>query len=239
MNDKLKRRLVGAAIIVFVALALAALLPEPRLQQAADDDMRVVTIPLQDDAIATTTAPATGAGDVTIAAADEGSPPEIEAGDAATPAPSATLKLSPSLRPTPSAPPAAARPAPTARPTPAVKSTPKPTAMPTAKPTATPTPRPTVTPAPTLAPTPTPAPVAAGREVWWVQVGSYADIGNAREVESRLAALGQAVVVAPIEAAAGTLYRVRAGPYDSAARAESAHAQIARAGMTEARVIKP
>lgn len=237
MNDKLKRRLIGAAVIVFVALALAALLPEPRLQRVADDDMRVVTIPLQDDAVATTAAPATDES-IVAAAVGEGGPPEIESGDApaSTPSPSAALKLSPTLRPTPSAPPPAA-PAPTARPT--LAATPKPSATPTAKPTATATPRPT--PPPTVAPTPqpTPAAIAADREIWWVQVGSYADIGNAREVESRLAALGQTVVVAPIEAAAGTLYRVRAGPYDSAARAESAHAQITRAGMTEARVIKP
>ncbi|MES0874457.1 SPOR domain-containing protein [Sinimarinibacterium thermocellulolyticum] len=233
MNDTLKRRLVGATVIVLVALALAALLPEPRLPPAADEDLRTVTIPLQEDAIATLP-PAAGA----PAAADEGNPPEIDTDDASAPH-GEPLKLSSSLSvvrsvatppPTPSP---AARPTPTATP----KPTPKPTATPSPKPTVVPTPA--ATPTPSVTPRPTPAPAAVGAPQWWVQVGSYADIGNAREMESRLAALGQTVIIAPIEAAAGTLYRVRAGPYDSAARAEAAHAQIVRAGMTEARVVKP
>jgi DedD protein len=236
MTDQLKRRLIGAAIIVLVALALAALLPEPRLQRAAEDDMRVVTIPLQDDAIVGVP-PAIDEGSIG-AAADEGSPPEIAGGDAAPSTAAAATPLPPA--PTATATPT---PAPTAKPTPT--STPKPVATPTPTPMATPklTAAPTSTPAPTPAPTarpqPTAAPAAAGRELWWVQVGSYADIGNAREVESRLAAIGQRVVVAPIDAAAGTLYRVRAGPYDTAARAEAAHAQITGAGLAEARVVKP
>ncbi len=229
MNDQLKRRLIGAAIIVLVALGLAALLPEPRLQRAADDDMRVVTIPLQDEAIATLTPEV----DETAidSRVDQSSPPEIAEGDAALATATAT-PLPPVATPV-----ATEKPAPTPTSTP--KPTPKPTATPVPTPVATPKPTPVPSLAPTAPPRPTAAPAAAGREVWWVQVGSYADIGNAREVESRLAAIGQTVVVAPIDAAAGTLYRVRAGPYDSAVRAEAAHAQITGAGLAEARVIKP
>ncbi|MGB0218213.1 MAG: SPOR domain-containing protein [Sinimarinibacterium flocculans] len=216
MNDKLKRRLTGAAVIVLVALALAALLPEPQLAPSVEDELRVVTIPLQEEAIVET-APLDDGEAGTAGGAD--SPPEIVDGDGVAP----------------ETPPAPAS-TPTARPTT------RPTPKPTARPPATPSPGPTPAPAATATPRPLPTAAAgadAGGEIWWVQVGSYADIGNAREAESRLAALGQKVIVAPIETASGTLYRVRAGPYTSAARAQAAHEQVVRAGMPEARLIKP
>lgn len=234
MNDKLKRRVTGATVIVLVALALAALLPEPRLAPSVDDGVQVVTIPLREDVIASRPAgdaerPATGAVDA------DSSPPEIAPGDApgatpdASPVPtSPPLKLSSSLSTSAPPVPAAASAAP-AQPTPSATATPVPTARPTVS----------ATPRPTPAAIPAPTGVAAYAPSWWVQVGSYADIGNAREVETRLAALGQPVIVAPIDAASGTLYRVRAGPYANAERAESAHAQIVRAGLAEARIIKP
>ncbi|MFC4253258.1 SPOR domain-containing protein [Sinimarinibacterium flocculans] len=226
MNDKLKRRLTGAAVIVLVALALAALLPEPQLAPSVEDELRVVTIPLQEEAIVET-APLDDGEAGTAGEVD--SPPEIVDGDGVAPetppAPASTPTARPTTRPTPK---------PSARP----PATPSPS--PTPAPAATATPRPT----PVVTATPRPQPTAAagadaGGEIWWVQVGSYADIGNAREAEARLAALGQTVIVAPIETASGTLYRVRAGPYTSAARAQAAHEQVVRAGMPEARLIKP
>ncbi len=244
MNEKLKRRLIGAAVILFAAVLIASVLPEPRLQPGPDEDVRVVTIPLQESAIAT--APAQMGSSMAFAEDDGGvgfpgdddAPPEI-AGDslpAATPTPiPATPRPTAAPTPKPTA-------APTPKPTVTPVATPKPTPSqtPTAAPTPAPTPKPTVvpTPAPTVVPTPATAPAAAGQR-WWVQIGSYADIVNAREAESRLRAMGQAVVVAPIESASGTLYRVRSGPYANEAEAQAAQTLIARSGYAEARLIKP
>jgi DedD protein len=72
-----------------------------------------------------------------------------------------------------------------------------------------------------------------------VQIGSYSEIGNARQVETQLRALGQPVVVAPIDTAQGVLYRVRAGPYASEDGAGTAHARIVAEGYADARLIKP
>ena len=47
---------------------------------------------------------------------------------------------------------------------------------------------------------------------WWVQVGAFADVDNARRAEERLARAGEGAVVLEGE---DRLYRVRVGPVDS------------------------
>jgi DedD protein len=230
MNEQIKRRLIGIAVMVLVALAIAAMLPEPRLQPTLDEDVRVVTIPLQEERIVSV--PATGDEPARYDGAGSASSPPQIAGDEdtealSTPAPVATPK-------------------PTPRPTATPTATPRPTAPPAATPASTLKLSPTMGPSPatprptaTATPAATAAPAVPVATAWWVQIGSYADIGNARETEARVAALGQPTVMAPIEAAGTTLYRVRAGPYPSEARAQEAHALITRNVAPEARLIKP
>lgn len=222
MTEQIKRRLIGIAVMVLVALAIAAILPEPRLQPTPDEGLRVVTIPLQEPRIAV--------------AAGRDAPAALEPEDSAAMHRIAGDEGDESAR----------APIPTAVPTP--RSTPRPTPPATPRPTVSPTPTPisAVKPSPALAPTPLPTAARATPSaaiplagVWWVQIGSYADIGNAREVEARVAALGQPTVMAPIEAAGTTLYRVRAGPYATETRAQEAHALITRSVAAEARLIKP
>jgi DedD protein len=227
MNEQIKRRLIG-----IVALALAAILPEPRLQPTPDEDLRIVTIPLQEDAIATV--PAQSDALTQLAPPDDAAPPQIDGDGAVGVEPDPFPSAMPTQRPTPRA---------TPRPTssPVASATPRPAALPT--PAATlklsPTLGPIPAPRPAATPTPTPRPVVPTASAWWVQIGSYADIGNARDTEARVAALGQPAVMAPIEAAGTTLYRVRAGPYATEARAQEAHALITRTLAPEARIIKP
>src|SRR3546814_13465897 len=64
------------------------------------------------------------------------------------------------------------------------------------------------------------SPVPAGSQKWFVQVGGFADIANARRVQAGLQGLGQPNVLAPIDTAKGTIYRVRAGPYATQAAAK-------------------
>lgn len=55
---------------------------------------------------------------------------------------------------------------------------------------------------------------------WFVQAGSYGDLGNAKQVEAQIKLLGLDAVVAPIAVNGRTLYRVRTGPYTNRAEAE-------------------
>ena len=67
-----------------------------------------------------------------------------------------------------------------------------------------------------------PAPSAVST-CWWVQVGAFAEIDNARRAERALERAGERAVV--LEAGSG-LYRVRVGPVDSESDARKIRARI-------------
>jgi len=224
MDETLRRRLVGAALLLIVAFVLVSLLPRRPAEPVAAADADVVTINLREPEVIYDQTAVIG-----TPVDDAGTPLEIEDGGADEAAPElaepTAVAVAPSVTPTP-------RPAP--------KPTPKPTPQPTPKPTAKPTPKPVTTPTPAASTATAPATKApASSAPWWVQIGSFSNIDNARQIESRLKAVGQAVVIAPIATAQGTLYRVRSGPYASAAAAEAAHRAVVGAGYKDARVITP
>lgn len=243
MDDTLKRRLLGATILLATAFILAALLPEPKLQAPGEEDIKVVNVDLQAPAATPQVIHPTPVEviDPTVAApehesdySNEAAAPEIaDEGTEVEMAAATDLPVS--------------TPAPTAEPTPVatVKPTAKPTAVPTPK--ATPVAKPSTTPRPqpTLAATTAPAPTAvaaaagAGGDRWWVQIGSYSDITNAREGEARLKALGIPVFIAPLESPGGILYRVRGGPYADKAKGEKALAAVLKDGFKDARLVHP
>ncbi len=242
MDNPLKRRLLGAAILLATAFILASLLPEPKLQATGEDELKVVTVDLNATPapIVEVTPTPLDVIDPTVAAPDaedsysnEGGAPEISADAQAPDADDYGATAIPVATPV-------ATVAPTAKPT--AKPTAIPTAVPTAKPTAKPTLAPT--PLPTLAPTTKPLPTAAAAAAaegdrWWVQIGSYSDITNAREGETRLKALGIPVFIAPIDSANGILYRVRGGPYSDKTKGEKALAAVLKDGFPDARLVHP
>jgi rare lipoprotein A len=65
----------------------------------------------------------------------------------------------------------------------------------------------------------------AHSECWWVQVGAFSDVGNARRAEKRLERAGEHAVVMETGEA---LYRVRVGPVDSEQTAEQIRRRILR-----------
>jgi len=69
-----------------------------------------------------------------------------------------------------------------------------------------------------------PAPAASGK--WFVQAGSYSDLGNAQSVEQRIKALGLPVFIGVVESSKGTFYRVRSGPFGSREQADSARTKV-------------
>lgn len=222
MDEALKRRLIGAGLLLAAAFLLVSMLPEPRLRTAPEEDLRVVTIDLNapetpagegvelvaaDASSPSATAAVAAPTESAAQASEEGAPPEIEEKEESEPAGPAPATPASTVRPPPASPAIAAKPA----------ATPdsKPAQVAAAKP-----------------------PTASGPG-WWVQIGSYSDIANARQVEARLRELQQPVVVAPIDTAKGTLYRVRSGPYTSETQAQAAHAAIVRGGYADARMVKP
>ncbi|HSW11728.1 MAG TPA: SPOR domain-containing protein, partial [Solimonas sp.] len=263
MNDVMKRRLVGALILLLVALVLAFLLPDPD-RPRIDDGVRRVTIDLRNPGAASQApqgmpmtpptivapAPATPPTELETAALETAEPQiEIDEPAPATPRnlPPVNIKPSDSLaqqalnRVTP--PPAQPQNAPVQlrqsemlhdlQPRPQLQlaqvppEPPKPAApsplppKPVVAAQAPPLPKPAVPrpvePKPVPPPKPEPAkpapqapaavavtPPPAGKVRWTVQVGSYAEIANARTAESKLKAAGLPTLLSPVDTAKGT-----------------------------------
>lgn len=141
-------------------------------------------------------------------------------------------------------------------PEPALTAQSRPVPAPQPKPAPTPvTPRPlppvvvAARPATPAVPTPEPAPVKpaalaaspsapVGDTRWTVQVGSYSEIANARNAESRLKAAGLPTLMSPVDTPKGTLYRVRIGPFGGEAQAQAARAKATQLGFAQATIRK-
>jgi len=275
MNDKLKRRLAGAAVLLAATFIAVSLLPTP--EQAARPDTDVVTIPLHD--IESPPPPAMVAQGVpqTLAApdlapgrggaADEGVDPGLQdvgssgdddAGGALTPAPAKRARPAApdTLRSpadevtvddavadaTPAAPPRKPVGKPMESPPPVTEPEGKPAGEKSAHKAAPPVAAPAATAPPAAAPAATvPAPALAASPAgrWFVQVGGFADIENARQVQARLQAIGEPNILAPVDTRKGTIYRVRGGPYASEAAAQAGLAKIKSAGYAAAQLVSP
>lgn len=270
MDDKLKRRLAGAAVLLLAAFAVVSMLPTPE-QAAQPADADVVTIPLHEVANAeppppppsaaatpaTIAAPADAgedgggsgetAGETVISGDDDAG---AEPGDARKPETLALDDASSRAAP-PAAQPVAAPPAATGSATPPkavgkaetpaiapkpAAGKPAPSVAAEVKSAETKPAVPLAKPAPTK-PAATPAPAAS--DSWFVQVGGFADIGNARQVQARLQSLGQPSILSPTETSKGTLYRVRAGPYAGREPAQAALGKLSGNGYPDAKLVAP
>ena len=70
----------------------------------------------------------------------------------------------------------------------------------------------------------------------YVQAGAFSSYDNANSVRNGLSSLGP-VTVSTVDVAGRQLYRVRLGPLDSVARAESTLGMVIARGHTEARIV--
>lgn len=87
-------------------------------------------------------------------------------------------------------------------------------------------PPPAVAEPPAVKPTPTPTPAASPSGRYVVQVASFGSVGNARKLSEKLGGLGYSVLTDTVSADVGTLNRVRVGPYGSEAEAQQAVARL-------------
>ncbi|MFP5307635.1 MAG: hypothetical protein ACLGI7_17675, partial [Gammaproteobacteria bacterium] len=91
MDESLKRRLIGAALLLLVAFVLASMVPEPRLRRTGDAELQVVAIDLDEQkaaaAAAAASAPADDAPLPTAVAKPQTAPPADKTAGAADPPP--------------------------------------------------------------------------------------------------------------------------------------------------------
>lgn len=209
MDEVLKRRLVGAVVLLMGAFVLSLLLPRTGAPLPEDGVQRVVL---------DLNAPPEQA-----AAEPAAEPAPVEAVPAAQHEPVAAVPDDKTLTEDPALAPSPADTAPVVE-TPVepviAVATPAPAAAPKAPPQVQPLPKPEA-PKPAAAPAAKPLPPAAALPAgnWFVQVGSFADINNARAALDRLSP--ERGRIAPAETPGGISYRVQLGPYASKEKAVS------------------
>jgi len=95
------------------------------------------------------------------------------------------------------------------------------------------------TPARTPAPKPSAsAPATAAAGDWTVQLGSFGEEGNARRLADKAKTFGSKAEVSSYRGSNGkTLYRVRVGPHASRGAADAAASALRAHGFTDARVV--
>lgn len=247
MDERLKRRLIGVCALLLLALLISFLLPSPGTPPSNADGLKHVTLDLSQPAgtvaaapVQTHTplppviaAPSSDAADAT--AAEEDSAPQFDqpAGHDSVPDSADVPAQSPHAQatPKPDAKPEAKPPAAAIKPAPPVAST-------VTKPEP-------IKPEPTK---PKPAPPAAADAAahspaqqghWYVQVGVFSDIDNARHLAGQLKSGGYPTVISPAETHAGVAYRVKAGPYANQAQAEAAQNGMPKVGIAQSIILKP
>jgi DedD protein len=208
MDESLKARLIGATVLVAVAVILVPELLSGRgpAHAAAPDEA----------------SPGTRKSVIVLSPGGAAQPAvPVESAPGPLPAPTlpvqeSTLDALPGGLPEPAATLADTNPAPVAAGvTPAAA---KPDTPPTAAPTPTPAPA-AATPPP--ATRPAPPPPAAVRGAWAVQVGAFGSTSAADKVVGELRAAGFRAYVSPVQRSGKTLYRVRVGPEPERARADA------------------
>ena len=215
MEQGLKERLVGAAVLVAIAVWLIPWVldgPEAPLETARGSlqlpaaeepmPMRTQTLRLGDDA-----EPAVELRPPSASVTHEQAEPPV-AVESPEPAPAPVVEEAPLVaaaepaeRPPAAAPPASAAPAP-------VKTPPK------------------------------PAPAAAALSGdWIVQLGSFSDEANARRLAQRSGTFGYKADVSSYRSGSRTLYRVRVGPARTRAEADATASALKAHGIKDASVV--
>ncbi|MFO1493711.1 MAG: SPOR domain-containing protein [Lysobacterales bacterium] len=218
MDDALRQRLVGAAVIIALAVIFVPMLLDTPQQPVGTQQVDLSIPPREESGLETrrlpldpnTTAPQPSS-EAPLPAADRDVAEPVQApAEGGVAAVSDTPPVTPpAAAPTPKPlPPAAA---------PANPPAPRPSSTPPAQ-TPKPTP-PVATPAP-AAPT-LPAPAQGGRYV--AQFGSYAERANAETLVRDLAKVGVPAIIEALPSAGGrTLHRVRSKPYATRTEADAA-----------------
>ena len=228
MDQGLKERLIGAAVLVALGVWLIPWLLDGRQEQVElDTSSSAVRLPAPDGPLPVrkqtlsldAASPETLASESHQDAAETATPPTPIADNAVasvvappSPAPASPQESAPAAKPTAPAKPAAeqstTRVATAAGPAPASKPAPKPAAS--AASTA----------------------AASSHGDWAVQLGSFGAEDNAKKLAQKVNVYGYKPEVATIRASGRSMYRVRVGPYRSRADADAAASAISAHGFS-------
>ena len=227
MDESLKARLIGATVLVAVAVILIPELLTGRgpartsTPVPGDRGTRtiVIDVPVSGATVSAPTPTPTPA--PTTVVGERGPGAIVQAQQSGQPA--ATPETTrPGPAPTPVTTPAAA-PAATV-----VDNRPGPVASGAAPGPAPAASRPTAAPAATQASSPQ---AAAARGAWAVQVGAFGSTGAAAKVVNELSSAGFRAYVSPVQRGGKTLYRVRVGPEAERSRADALAASLKGRGL--------
>jgi DedD protein len=221
MDQGLKERLVGAAVLVAIGVWLIPWVldgPEEPLETGAS----TLQLPAAEEPMPMRT-------QTLRLGAEAETEPEPEPEIAPPPVVATPVEAPPAAEPSDAAPAevevAVASPSPEAAPPPA-----QPAARAPAPAAAAPRPA-------TAAPPPKPAPAVAARGDWAVQLGSFGEEARARSVVQRAGTFGYKAAVTTVRSNGRTLYRVRVGPYAARAEATAAASALVAHGIQDARVV--
>ena len=221
MDESLKARLIGAVVLVAVAVIL---IPEllsgrGRAQSAAPvpgesgTRTQIIDIPVNGAATSALAPTPAAGGQASINPATPSGPP-------AAPAETVEAESTPASAPAPA--------------TAVADTRPDPAPPATATTTASAASRPVVAPPPAPAPAvaqPAPPPAAAARGGWAVQVGAFGSTAAAGKVVNELGSAGFRAYVSPVQRSGKTLYRVRVGPEADRSRADATAAALKGRGL--------
>ena len=221
MDESLKARLIGAVVLVAVAVIL---IPEllsgrGRAQSAAPvpgesgTRTQIIDIPVNGAATSALAPTPAAGGQASINPATPSGPP-------AAPAKTGEAESTPASAPAPATAVADARPDPA----------PPATATTTASAASRPVVAPPPAPAAAVAQPATP-PAAAARGGWAVQVGAFGSTAAAGKVVNELGSAGFRAYVSPVQRGGKTLYRVRVGPEADRSRADATAAALKGRGL--------
>lgn len=229
MDEVLLKRVVGLVTLVVVAFLLSWLLPRPGLDDLERDKRKVVSIDLtESDAERRAAEKASRERDASEVFAEH----QDEVAQAKTQDASMPVAPDPVEKPKPEdIPPQVI--APPSEPAVTVSVKPEATPQPTKKPESVAAPpKPVVKPEPAAKPLPKPElPKAVAGEKFVVQAGAFSQINSAREMLARVSLQGLDCVISPADAAAGTIYRVRCGPYQGRSAADAASQTLGRGNI--------
>lgn len=203
---RLKRRLIGLAVLFFAAFLLSWLLPRSPSSEPA---VPSVTVPLDGTAASPANTAPVGA--------SAGQAPAANAANPATPAQSSTTPPSASVI----SPPLPVKPESTVQPS--APSPAEPQAPVPAHTLALPTPS-------------SPRPSAPPQSLWYVQIGSFSQRSNAQTVVDLLRKAGYRVESATVTAGGKTYDRVRLGPFSDETTARQALDRVKRQGYPQSRL---
>ena len=208
MDRSLKERLIGAAVLVALAVWLIPWVlngPEP----AVEAESEALELPAAESSSTVRTQ--------TIRLDENRDPPTPASRDetvaAPTPAPSETVA------------------APTPEPAPEVAAPRIETSPPEPPPQAASTNEEPDPPEEPQAPLVSDEPTPSGGEAWMVQIGSFSEEDNARRLVQRVATFGFNARVSTFNASAGPMYRVRVGPESSRERAVAIASSLSAHGF--------